>query len=67
MQIKCPGCKQNNTTIPQALLGRIYVCAHCHRILRLDFGSPPPLQGRPLAVSAGDACDRGNGKSHEQI
>ncbi len=66
MQIKCPSCKQSNTTIPQALLGRIYVCGHCHRILRLKFRTPQMMQWRPLAAARGDAPGLGSGRSNEK-
>ena len=66
MQIKCPSCKQTNTTIPQALLGRIYVCGHCHRILRLKFRMPDMMQWRPLATAQEDAPNRRKGRSPKQ-
>ena len=66
MQIKCPSCKQSNTTIPQALLGRIYVCRHCHRILRLKFPTPHMMPGRPLVTVLEDAPRRRKERSHEQ-
>mgnify|MGYP000155055692 CR=1 FL=1 len=62
MQIKCPSCKQTNTTIPQALLGRIYVCGHCHRILRLKSLTPHMMQWRPLATTLGDASGGWKGR-----
>ena len=66
MQIKCPRCKQSNTTIPQALLGRIYVCGHCHRILRIKFRTPHRMPWRPLVTALEDAPRRWKERSHEQ-
>ena len=67
MQIKCPSCYQITTTIPEALLGRIYVCAHCHRILRVDFRSPERMLWRPLAATKNEAPNRVGGKPNEPV
>ncbi len=55
MQIRCPLCHRLGTTQPEALLGRIYVCTHCHRMLRLVPHPSAARRWQPLATAeAGD-------------
>ncbi|MGD9330150.1 MAG: hypothetical protein PVJ53_02500 [Desulfobacterales bacterium] len=52
MKITCPICNRINTTHPEALLGRIYVCDRCHHMLLSKSLQQGVIQWRPLAVSA---------------
>jgi hypothetical protein len=33
MKLICPVCKKEQTIAPNALLGKFFVCAHCHSIV----------------------------------
>jgi DNA-directed RNA polymerase subunit RPC12/RpoP len=50
MQIRCPYCRRLCTTFPEALMGRTYLCAHCHRIAYLEFLSHATVRCQPLGA-----------------
>ncbi len=52
MHIKCPHCQCLGTVTPDNLLGRIYVCTHCHRMLHLAPDAPEDQRWQPLATAA---------------
>ncbi len=55
MHIKCPHCQYLGTSSPEALLGRIYVCTRCLRMLHLAPDAPAEHRWQPLAsAAAGD-------------
>ncbi len=33
MKLICPVCKKEQTIAPNALLGKFFICAHCHAIV----------------------------------
>ena len=65
MQINCPHCHHFGTIHPEALLGRLYVCAHCHLMLRLACHVPHAHQWLPFPTPGGsqrqETNDRGEG------
>lgn len=67
MQIKCPHCHRHSKTCPEALLGRIYVCTHCHQILRLEIHARNAVQWQSLATVRKESQHRMNGRDRDHV
>ncbi len=50
MQIRCPQCHHLGITHPEALLGRIYICCHCHWMLHLAPHGPGAFSWHSLTT-----------------